>query len=51
MIIFKCIEWMGGVGFIKDYFIEKFYRDCKVGEYMYIIIFEILYCNIKVYLG
>ena len=24
---------MGGVGFTKDYPIEKFYRDCKVGEY------------------
>ncbi len=29
----KCIEWMGGVGFTKDYPIEKFYRDCKIGEY------------------
>ncbi|XP_075999768.1 short/branched chain specific acyl-CoA dehydrogenase, mitochondrial [Genypterus blacodes] len=27
----KCIEWMGGVGFTKDYPIEKYYRDCKVG--------------------
>ena len=27
----KCIEWMGGVGFTKDYPIEKFYRDCKIG--------------------
>ncbi|KAK6185629.1 hypothetical protein SNE40_007821 [Patella caerulea] len=27
----KCIEWMGGVGFIKDYPIEKYYRDCKIG--------------------
>ncbi|WAR21578.1 ACDSB-like protein [Mya arenaria] len=26
----KCIEWMGGVGFTKDYPIEKFYRDCKI---------------------
>lgn len=22
---------MGGVGFTKDYPIEKFYRDCKIG--------------------
>ena len=22
---------MGGVGFMKDYPAEKFYRDCKVG--------------------
>lgn len=29
----KCIEWMGGVGFTKDYPIEKYYRDCKIGEY------------------
>lgn len=27
----KCIEWMGGVGFMKDYPAEKFYRDCKIG--------------------
>lgn len=27
----KCIEWMGGVGFMKDYPVEKFYRDCKIG--------------------
>jgi len=27
----KCIEWMGGVGFIKDYPPEKFYRDSKIG--------------------
>ena len=26
----KCIEWMGGVGFTKDYPIEKYFRDCKV---------------------
>lgn len=27
----KCIELMGGVGFTKDYPVEKFYRDCKIG--------------------
>lgn len=27
----KCMEWMGGVGFVKDYPIEKFYRDVKIG--------------------
>lgn len=27
----KAIEWMGGVGFVKDYPAEKFYRDCKIG--------------------
>ncbi|XP_075468264.1 short/branched chain specific acyl-CoA dehydrogenase, mitochondrial [Ascaphus truei] len=27
----KCIEWMGGVGFTKDYPIEKYYRDAKIG--------------------
>ena len=27
----KCVEWMGGVGFSKDYPQEKFYRDCKIG--------------------
>ncbi|CAH2322816.1 short branched chain specific acyl-dehydrogenase, mitochondrial [Pelobates cultripes] len=27
----KCMEWMGGVGFTKDYPIEKYYRDAKIG--------------------
>jgi len=27
----KAVEWMGGVGFVKDYPVEKFYRDCKIG--------------------
>ncbi|XP_074640360.1 short/branched chain specific acyl-CoA dehydrogenase, mitochondrial-like [Tubulanus polymorphus] len=27
----KCVEWMGGVGFSKEYPIEKYYRDCKIG--------------------
>jgi len=25
------LDWMGGVGYTKDYPIEKYYRDCKVG--------------------
>nr|CAD7198790.1 unnamed protein product [Timema douglasi] len=28
----KCIDWMGGVGFTKDYPQEKFYRDSKIGS-------------------
>lgn len=28
----KCIDWMGGVGFTKDFPQEKFYRDCKIGS-------------------
>lgn len=27
----KCIEWMGGLGFSKEYPQEKFYRDAKIG--------------------
>ncbi|XP_055345002.1 short/branched chain specific acyl-CoA dehydrogenase, mitochondrial-like [Paramacrobiotus metropolitanus] len=27
----KCIEWMGGVGYSKEYPVEKYYRDCKIG--------------------
>jgi alkylation response protein AidB-like acyl-CoA dehydrogenase len=27
----KCIEWMGGVGFTREFPVEKFYRDCKIG--------------------
>ena len=28
----RCVEMMGGVGFIKDYPVEKFYRDSKIGR-------------------
>lgn len=28
----KCIDWMGGVGFTKDFPQEKFYRDSKIGN-------------------
>lgn len=28
---------MGGVGFTKDYPIEKYYRDCKIGEHSFIM--------------
>ncbi|CAG0893447.1 unnamed protein product [Cyprideis torosa] len=28
----KCIEWMGGMGFVKDSPVEKFYRDAKIGS-------------------
>jgi len=28
----KCVELLGGVGFTKDFPVEKFYRDCKVGQ-------------------
>lgn len=27
----KCIELLGGVGFTRDYGVEKFYRDAKIG--------------------
>ncbi|XP_023415570.1 short/branched chain specific acyl-CoA dehydrogenase, mitochondrial isoform X2 [Loxodonta africana] len=27
----KCVEWMGGVGYTKDYPVEKFFRDAKIG--------------------
>ncbi|KAJ9087354.1 hypothetical protein DSO57_1034154 [Entomophthora muscae] len=27
----QCIDWMGGVGFTREYPIEKFYRDSKIG--------------------
>eukprot|EP01098_Paradermamoeba_levis_P004819 TRINITY_DN2063_c0_g1_i1.p1 TRINITY_DN2063_c0_g1~~TRINITY_DN2063_c0_g1_i1.p1 ORF type:complete len:112 (-),score=30.40 TRINITY_DN2063_c0_g1_i1:56-391(-) len=28
----KAIELMGGVGFSKDFGVEKFYRDSKIGQ-------------------
>uniref|UniRef100_A0A8D1GL49 Short/branched chain specific acyl-CoA dehydrogenase, mitochondrial n=1 Tax=Sus scrofa TaxID=9823 RepID=A0A8D1GL49_PIG len=27
----KCIEWMGAVGYTKDYPMEKYFRDAKIG--------------------
>ena len=35
----KCIEWLGGVGITKSFLVEKFYRDCKVGEFNYQCLF------------
>ncbi|VDK60240.1 unnamed protein product, partial [Cylicostephanus goldi] len=29
----KCVEWLGGVGFTKEYPVEKFYRDAKIGKF------------------
>ena len=26
------VEWLGGVGFVKEYPVEKFYRDAKIGK-------------------
>eukprot|EP00188_Purpureofilum_apyrenoidigerum_P001562 Plantae.Rhodophyta-Purpureofilum_apyrenoidigerum.ctg18749.p1 GENE.Plantae.Rhodophyta-Purpureofilum_apyrenoidigerum.ctg18749~~Plantae.Rhodophyta-Purpureofilum_apyrenoidigerum.ctg18749.p1 ORF type:complete len:435 (+),score=77.73 Plantae.Rhodophyta-Purpureofilum_apyrenoidigerum.ctg18749:41-1306(+) len=28
----RCVEWAGGVGFTKEYPMEKFYRDAKIGQ-------------------
>ncbi|KAI9291290.1 acyl-CoA dehydrogenase NM domain-like protein, partial [Neoconidiobolus thromboides FSU 785] len=28
----QCVDWMGGVGFTREYPIEKFYRDAKIGS-------------------
>lgn len=30
----RCVEMMGGVGFIKDSGVEKLYRDSKIGEFV-----------------
>ncbi|KAI7823435.1 acyl-CoA dehydrogenase/oxidase [Kickxella alabastrina] len=27
----RAVEWLGGVGFTRDFPAEKFYRDCKIG--------------------
>ena len=27
----QAVEWHGGVGFTKEYPVEKYYRDCKIG--------------------
>ncbi|CAL2028929.1 unnamed protein product [Caenorhabditis brenneri] len=27
----KCVEWLGGVGFTKEFPVEKYFRDCKIG--------------------
>ena len=28
----QAIDWLGGVGFTKQYSAEKFYRDAKIGK-------------------
>merc|ERR1712113_1035149 len=27
----ECIDWLGGVGFTKEFLAEKYYRDSKIG--------------------
>merc|ERR1712113_561122 len=27
----SCIDWLGGVGFTREFQAEKYYRDCKIG--------------------
>jgi short/branched chain acyl-CoA dehydrogenase len=27
----KAIEWIGGVGFTREFPVEKYFRDCKIG--------------------
>ena len=53
----KAVDWMGGVGYTKDYPVEKFYRDVKIGQvakiYLkikFISLFFILpYCRVTKY--
>ena len=28
----SCINMLGGVGFTKDFGVEKYFRDCKIGQ-------------------
>jgi len=28
----KCINMLGGVGYTKDFMVEKYFRDCKIGQ-------------------
>ncbi|CAI2320737.1 unnamed protein product [Caenorhabditis sp. 36 PRJEB53466] len=28
----QCVKWLGGVGFTKEFPVEKFYRDAMIGE-------------------
>jgi len=27
-----CVEWLGGVGFTRQFPVEKYFRDCKIGK-------------------
>merc|ERR1712038_1676088 len=31
MVSSLCIDWLGGVGFTKEFLAEKYYRDSKIG--------------------
>eukprot|EP01080_Neovahlkampfia_damariscottae_P004513 gene4513-7891_t len=31
-VAMKCVEMLGGVGFTREFIVEKFYRDCIVGK-------------------
>ena len=32
----RCVEMAAGVGFTKEYPLEKYYRDSKIGEYIFL---------------
>lgn len=34
----RCIEWLGGVGITREFPAEKYYRDCKVGQLLMLIL-------------
>ena len=55
----RCIEMMGGVGFVKNFPVEKFYRDAKIGKknnpfcdlFIIIIITILLFITGQIYEG
>ena len=34
----RCVEMAAGVGFTKEYPLEKYYRDSKIGELIHIVV-------------
>ena len=40
----RCVEMVGGAGFTKDFPVEKFYRDSKIGEFGCFLAFWGVWC-------
>lgn len=36
----RCVEMLGGVGFVADFPVEKFYRDSKIGMLLFCLIIK-----------
>ena len=45
----KAIEWVGGVGFTREFPIEKYFRDCKIGAIYEVLISQLRFRELRIF--